>query len=169
MYQYLSGYTAKIPGTELGIVEQTTTFSACFGKPFLTLHPMKYADILGKKMAEHGSQAYLVNTGWTGGSYGVGKRISLKDTRAIIDAILDGSIENVEWATLPIFNLKIPKSLANVDAKILNPTNTWESEEVYQKTASKLAQKFIENFKKYTQFESAKSLEQHGPAVLTNA
>ena len=169
MYQYLSGYTAKIPGTELGVTEPTATFSACFGKPFLTLHPMKYAEILGKKIEEHGATAYLVNTGWTGGSFGVGSRISLKATRAIIDAILDGSIEEQEFDLVTTFKLQIPKTLPNVDATILNPMNAWADKEAFEQTRQKLAKQFVDNFKKYTSFDAAKNLEEVGPVVLTNA
>lgn len=168
MYQYLSGYTAKIPGTELGVTEPTATFSACFGKPFLTLHPMKYAEILGKKIEEHGATAYLVNTGWTGGSFGVGSRISLKATRAIIDAILNGSIEEQEFDMVTTFKLQIPKTLPNVDATILNPMNAWADKETFEQTRQKLAKQFVDNFKKYTSFDAAKNLEEVGPVVLTN-
>jgi phosphoenolpyruvate carboxykinase (ATP) len=169
MYQYLSGYTAKVAGTELGIKEPTATFSACFGKPFLSIHPMQYAEILGKKMQEHGSQAYLVNTGWIGGGYGVGNRISLKYTRAIIDAILDGSIDTVQTEIVPIFNFKIPTSLPNVDAHILNPRNAWADKAAYDQAAEKLATLFVENFKKFTDFADAKKLVIAGPQVPVRA
>ena len=124
-YHYLAGYTAKVAGTERGVTEPQATFSACFGGPFLSVHPTKYGEILGKKMEEHGSNAYLVNTGWTGGAYGVGERMSLPATRKIIDAILDGTLENAEYETLPVFNLEIPKEVPGVDSKILNPRNAW--------------------------------------------
>ena len=163
MYQYLSGYTAKVAGTELGVTEPTATFSACFGRAFLLVHPTQYAEILGKKMAEHGSTAYLVNTGWGGGGYGVGKRISLKATRAIIDAILDGSIEQAEFENFETFNFKIPKSLPGVDAEILNPSNTWADKAAYAETLSKLAAQFRENFKKFATTPVGKAVEAIGP------
>lgn len=163
MYQYLSGYTAKVAGTELGVTEPTATFSACFGRAFLLVHPTMYAEILGKKMAEHGSNAYLVNTGWNGGGYGVGKRISLKATRAIIDSILDGSIEKAEFDTFDIFNFQIPKSLPGVDSEILNPTATWADKAAYKATIEKLAHQFVENFKKFATTSVGKSVEAIGP------
>jgi phosphoenolpyruvate carboxykinase (ATP) len=163
MYQYLSGYTAKVAGTELGITEPTSTFSACFGSPFLTVHPTLYADILGDKIDEHNADAYLVNTGWTGGSYGIGNRISLKDTRAIIDAILDGSIENSEFDTTKYFKLQIPKSLPNVNSEILNPSNTWKDKDAYKTTAIKLANEFKTNFKKFISTDSGKAVQEFGP------
>lgn len=165
MYQYLSGYTAKVAGTELGITEPTSTFSACFGSPFLTVHPTQYADILGKKMDQFKANAYLVNTGWTGGAYGVGNRISLKNTRAIIDAILDGSIENSEFESFGRFKFHIPTSLPGIDADILNPRNTWSDETEYRAQAEKLANEFSNNFKKFTATESGKKLESFGPDV----
>ena len=163
MYQYLSGYTAKVAGTELGITEPTATFSACFGSPFLTVHPTQYAEILGQKMEEHQADAYLVNTGWTGGAYGVGHRISLKHTRAIIDAILDGSIEDADFVNFDIFNFQIPTSLNNVDSHILNPMNTWNDKQAYQDTANKLAELFTANFNKFIATEAGKKLIQYGP------
>jgi phosphoenolpyruvate carboxykinase (ATP) len=165
MYQYLSGYTAKVAGTELGIVEPVATFSSCFGHPFLLLHPTKYAEILGQKMDEHEVTAYLVNTGWSGGCYGVGERMSLKYTRAIVDAINDGTIEQSEYDVMPIFDLQIPKTVANVDPTILNPINTWTDKAEYEKTANKLAQSFVDNFKKYTNTQKGKDLEKAGPSL----
>ena len=163
MYQYLCGYTAKVAGTELGVTEPTATFSACFGQPFLTLHPTKYAEILGQKMEEHNSDAYLVNTGWSGGAYGTGSRIKLAYTRAIIDAILDGSIEGSDWDKTPTFNLQIPQHLNGVPSEILNPRNTWENEKLFEETAQKLARQFREGFKKFTQTTLGKKLETFGP------
>lgn len=165
MYQYLSGYTAKVAGTELGVTEPTATFSACFGAPFLLLHPTKYAEILGKKMEEHQSDAYLVNTGWTGGAYGIGHRISLKNTRAIIDAILDGSIEDSEFETSATFKFQIPKSINNIDSKILNPINAWEDRDAYAESAKKLANLFSNNFKKFSDLEEGKKLDKFGPQI----
>ena len=163
MYQYLSGYTAKVAGTELGVTEPTSTFSACFGSPFLTVHPTKYADILGEKIEKHNADAYLVNTGWTGGSYGVGNRISLKNTRAIIDAILDGSIENSEFETTKYFKLQIPKTLPNVNSEILNPRNAWKDKDAYQETAVKLSKEFQANFNKFIATDSGKAVQEFGP------
>lgn len=149
MYYFLSGYTAKVAGTERGITEPTATFSACFGEAFLPLHPTVYATLLGEKIDQHNVNVYLVNTGWTGGSYGVGKRMSIKNTRACINSILDGSINSSEFEVLPVFNLSIPKTLSNVDTSVLNPRNSWENKDAYDATAHKLAKMYIENFKKY--------------------
>ncbi|MFZ9659537.1 MAG: phosphoenolpyruvate carboxykinase (ATP) [Arcobacteraceae bacterium] len=149
MYYFLSGYTAKVAGTERGIKEPTATFSACFGEAFLPLHPTVYATLLGEKIDKHKVNVYLVNTGWTGGSYGSGKRMSIKNTRACINGILDGSINNSQFETLPIFNLAIPTTLNNVDTDVLNPRNSWSNKEDYDATARKLANMYVENFKKY--------------------
>jgi len=154
MYYFLSGYTAKVAGTERGVKEPTATFSACFGEAFLPLHPTVYATLLGEKIDKHNVNVYLVNTGWTGGSYGVGKRMSIKNTRACINSILDGSINECEFETLPIFNLAIPKTLNNVDTNVLNPRNSWENKEQYDEVAMKLANMYIENFKKYLPTDS---------------
>jgi len=150
MYYFLSGYTAKVAGTERGITEPVATFSACFGEAFLPLHPTVYAKLLGEKIDKHGVHVYLVNTGWTGGAYGTGKRMSIKDTRACIDGILNGSINNAEFDTFPLFNLQIPKTLDGVkDNKVLNPRETWESKEEYDASLAKLAGMFKENFHRY--------------------
>jgi phosphoenolpyruvate carboxykinase (ATP) len=150
MYYFLSGYTAKVAGTERGVTEPQATFSACFGEAFLPLHPTVYATLLGKKMEQHNVNAYLVNTGWTGGGYGVGKRMSIKGTRACVNAILDGSINHSEFETMPYFNLTIPKTLDGVDTHLLNPRNAWEDKANFDETAQKLAGMFVANFKKYT-------------------
>lgn len=163
MYQYLSGYTAKVAGTELGVTEPTATFSSCFGAPFLALHPTAYSTILGRKIDEFGSKAYLVNTGWSGGSYGVGKRMSLKVTRRIIDAIFDGTIETAEMETMPVFHLRIPKALPGVDASVLNPRNTWQDKAAYDAMAARLADMFTNNFKTFTDTEEGSALLAHGP------
>lgn len=165
MYYFLSGYTAKVAGTERGITEPVATFSACFGEPFLPLHPTVYAKLLGEKIDKHNVNVYLVNTGWTGGAYGVGHRMSIKDTRACINAILDGSINDAEFETLEIFNLKIPKDLPGVDKKVLNPRNTWEDKKAYDEQLRKLASMFIENFKRYEDVEEAKIYKKAGPAI----
>lgn len=163
MYQYLSGYTAKVAGTELGVTEPTATFSACFGKPFLTVHPTQYAETLGQKMREHGSEAYLVNTGWCGGGYGIGSRIKLSYTRAIIDAILNGDIENVEMETSALFKFQIPKTLPGVPAELLNPANAWPDKSLYKENAEKLAKQFKENFTKFSGTELGRRLADAGP------
>jgi phosphoenolpyruvate carboxykinase (ATP) len=165
LYQYLSGYTAKVAGTELGVTEPTATFSACFGAPFLALHPTAYSDVLGKKMKEHGSKAYLVNTGWTGGGYGVGHRMSLPATRAIIDAILDGSIEDCSFTTMPVFNLAIPEALHDVDSHVLNPRNTWKDQAAYDATLQKLGGMFVTNFERFTDTENGRALVAAGPEL----
>jgi len=149
MYHFLSGYTAKVAGTERGVTEPETTFSACFGAAFLTLHPTKYADLLKAKLAEHGTTAYLVNTGWVGGGVGVGNRMSIKDTRACINAILDGSILESEYESCDVFGFEIPKKLGAVSPEVLNPKKAWKDKEAYDKTRLKLAGLFKENYKTY--------------------
>lgn len=166
MYHYLSGYTAKVAGTELGVKEPKATFSACFGKAFLLLHPTAYADILAKKMKEHQSSAYLINTGWVNGKYGVGTRIPLKINRLSIDAILDGSIGESGFETTPIFNLQIPKALKGVDAGILNPRNTWSNKEEYDHALQQLGVMFINNFKNFADTPIGKSLVSAGPQTF---
>ena len=164
-YHFLSGYTAKVAGTERGIKEPVPSFSACFGAAFLLLHPTKYAEELIRKMKEHGSSAYLVNTGWVGGPYGVGERMDLPSTRKIIDAILDGSIDNTEFENLRYFNLSIPKSVEGVNSKVLNPRNSWENPEDWDKAAKELAQKFINNFRSFTDSEEGRRLITAGPVI----
>ena len=163
MYHYLSGYTAKVAGTELGVTEPKATFSACFGLAFLMVHPTRYADILGKKMDEYKADAYLVNTGWTGGKYGIGKRMSLKATRKIIDSILDGSIENTEFETMPIFNIQIPKLIEGVESGLLNPRNAWADKSEYDTNAKQLGEMFIRNFENFSDTDTGKALVDAGP------
>ena len=151
MYHFMSGYTAKVAGTEMGITEPTTTFSACFGKAFLPLHPSKYADLLGDKLNDNDINVWLVNTGWTGGQYGTGERIKLKWTRSLITEALNGSLNKVQYETLPLFNLQIPTECKDVPSNILNPRNTWSDLNEYDEISKSLANKFIDNFK---QFES---------------
>lgn len=158
-YYFLSGFTAKLAGTERGITEPTPTFSACFGAAFLSLHPTQYAEVLVKRMKESGAEAYLVNTGWNG----TGKRISIKDTRGIIDAILDGSIEKAEMSQLPIFNLAIPKALPGVDTAILDPRDTYSDKAQWQAKAEDLANRFVKNFEKYATNAEGKALIAAGP------
>lgn len=160
-YHFLSGFTAKLAGTELGVTEPTPTFSACFGKAFLTLHPTKYAEILVKRMQEAGAKAYLVNTGWNGS----GERISIKETRAIIDAIVDGSIDEAEGKTIPIFNFDVPMSLPNVDSSILDPRDTYSNADDWNEKARNLADLFITNFEEYTDNDHGKSLVAAGPQL----
>jgi len=150
MYHFLSGYTSKVAGTERGITDPVATFSACFGAAFLPLHPTRYADLLQKKLAEHGSSAYLVNTGWTGGGYGVGDRMSIKGTRACIDAILDGSIHKSEFLTHPVFGFQVPKELPGVPSNVCDPRQAWSDKDAYDAQVQKLAKMFKENFTKYT-------------------
>ena len=164
-YQFLSGYTAKVAGTERGIKEPTPTFSSCFGAAFLLLHPTVYARELVKKMNLHGSTAYLVNTGWIGGPYGVGRRIDIPSTRAIINAILDGSLDKAETETIPVFNLAVPKAVNGVDAKILNPRNLWGNPADWDKAARDLGAKFIKNFEIFTDTEEGKRLVAAGPQL----
>ncbi|CAG8592682.1 3511_t:CDS:2 [Racocetra persica] len=150
MYHFISGYTAKIAGTEEGVTEPEATFSACFGQPFLVLHPARYAKMLAERMERHSADAWLVNTGWNGGAYGVGERIKLKYSRAIIDAIHTGELANAKYELYDVFNLQIPTSCTGVPSEILNPSKTWKgSEESYIKTRNLLAQRFIENYMQY--------------------
>ncbi len=160
-YHFLSGFTAKLAGTERGVTEPTPTFSACFGAAFLTLHPTQYADVLVKRMKAAGAKAYLVNTGWNG----TGKRISIKNTRAIIDAILSGDIDKAAKHTLPVFNLAIPRELPGVDSHILDPRNTYDNVAQWQEKAEDLAGRFITNFDKYTDTPSGQALVSAGPSL----
>ena len=160
-YYFLSGFTAKLAGTERGITEPTPTFSACFGAAFLSLHPTKYGEELVKKMEMNGAKAYLVNTGWNG----TGKRISIKDTRGIIDAILDGSIDNAPTKSIPYFDFVVPTELPGVDPKILDPRDTYECSCQWEEKAKDLAGRFIKNFTKYTGNEAGKALVEAGPKL----
>ncbi|MBO6048827.1 MAG: phosphoenolpyruvate carboxykinase (ATP), partial [Spirochaetales bacterium] len=160
-YYFLSGFTAKLAGTERGITEPTPTFSACFGQAFLELHPTKYAEELVKRMEQSGAKAYLVNTGWNG----TGKRISIKDTRGIIDAILDGSILKSQTKKIPYFNFEVPTSLPGVDPKILDPRDTYADASQWDEKAKDLAGRFIKNFVKYTSNAAGKALVAAGPQL----
>ena len=160
-YYFLSGFTAKLAGTERGITEPTPTFSACFGQAFLELHPTKYAEELVKKMEKSGAKAYLVNTGWNG----TGKRISIPDTRGIIDAILDGSILEAETKKIPMFDFEVPTALPNVNPAILDPRDTYECACQWEEKAKDLAARFIKNFAKYTTNEAGKALVAAGPQL----
>ena len=160
-YHFLSGFTAKLAGTERGITEPTPTFSACFGAAFLLLHPTQYSEVLAKRMREAGARAYLVNTGWNG----TGKRISLKDTRAIIDSILDGSIDDAPSLQLPIFNLDVPTELNGVDTSILDPRQTYADPAEWERKARHLAELFIANFNNFTDTEEGAALVKAGPVL----
>ena len=160
-YHFLSGFTAKLAGTELGVTSPQPTFSACFGKAFLSLHPTKYADELAKRMQQSGARAYLVNTGWNGS----GERISIKATRAIIDAILDGSLDEVETTAIPVFNLQVPSVLPGVDSNLLDPRKTYDDAAEWEGKAAELARLFIANFEQYTDTESGKKLVAAGPSL----
>ena len=149
MYQFISGYTAKVAGTEAGVTEPKSTFSACFGAPFMPLHPGQYAEMLGKKMTEHKVNVWMINTGWSGGPYGVGSRMKLSYTRAMITAALNGELDNVEYEAHPIFGMLMPKQCNDVPVNILNPKFTWTDRDAYDTTAKNLAQQFIKNFEKY--------------------
>ncbi len=164
MYHFISGYTAKVAGTEVGVTEPEATFSACFGAAFMVWHPSKYAELLAEKMAQHGTTAWLINTGWTGGPYGVGSRIKLRYTRAIIDAIHDGSLDNVEFVTDPIFGLAVPTTCPNVPDEVLIPKNTWQDTAAYDAQARKLANLFIKNFEKY-KTGSSEAIINAGPSL----
>jgi len=150
MYHFISGYTAKVAGTEVGITEPQTTFSACFGKVFLPLHPTRYAELLGKKLEQHSDvNVWLINTGWSGGAYGTGSRINLKYTRAMITAAMNGQLNDVAYTAHPVFGVLMPHAVPGVPDEILNPRNTWADKEAYDKKAIELAQLFVKNFDKY--------------------
>ncbi|MBQ8030817.1 MAG: phosphoenolpyruvate carboxykinase (ATP), partial [Butyrivibrio sp.] len=158
---FLSGFTAQIAGTERGIPEPTPTFSACFGQAFLELHPTKYGEELVKKMKKSGAKAYLVNTGWNG----TGKRISIKDTRGIIDAILNGDVNKAETKKIPIFDFEVPTALPGVDPAILDPRDTYADASEWETKAKDLAERFIKNFKKYEGNDAGKALVAAGPKL----
>ena len=149
LYHFISGYTAKVAGTEKGVKEPTSTFSTCFGGPFMPLHPSVYAELLKKKIQKHKVNCWLVNTGWIGGPYGVGNRISIKYTRALLNAALDGKLAKAKFVTDPVFGFQIPTACAGVPANILNPQKTWKDKKAYMEKYESLAKAFIENFKKY--------------------
>jgi phosphoenolpyruvate carboxykinase (ATP) len=156
MYHFMSGYTAKVAGTEMGITEPQTTFSACFGQVFLPLHPTKYAEMLGRQLDEHPDvNVWLVNTGWTGGSYGTGSRMKLAHTRAMITAALTGQLDTVGFQPHPVFGVLVPAAVPGVPAHLLDPRQTWTDPAAYDQTAADLAQKFVDNFEKYADYASA--------------
>ncbi|HTD98412.1 MAG TPA: phosphoenolpyruvate carboxykinase (ATP) [Mucilaginibacter sp.] len=165
MYYFISGYTAKVAGTETGISEPKTTFSACFGEAFLPLNPVTYARLLGEKLKEHEVNVWLINTGWTGGPYGVGKRMKLKYTRAMITAAINGELDNVNYQEHPVFNLQMPVSCPNVPDNILNPRNTWADRDGYDDQANKLANSFVKNFERHVVHSNAEIVNA-GPNVI---
>jgi phosphoenolpyruvate carboxykinase (ATP) len=158
MYHFLSGYTAKVAGTEKGVTEPKATFSTCFGAPFLPLAPGRYAKMLGEKIATHDARVWLVNTGWTGGPFGVGTRMKIAYTRAMIRAALAGALDSAEYAKDPVFNLDIPKTCPDVPAEVLNPRHTWSDGAAYDRQATKLARMFVDNFKEFEGGVSAEVL-----------
>lgn len=169
MYHFISGYTAKVAGTEVGVTEPQTTFSACFGRVFLPLHPTRYAELLGKKLEEHPDvNVWLINTGWSGGAYGVGSRMNLKHTRAMITAAMNGELDNVEFVGHDIFGVLMPTSCPNVPAEILNPRDTWSDKEAYDTKANQLAKLFVENFEKYAD-QANEEIRSAAPKVKAGA
>lgn len=167
MFHFISGYTAKVAGTEAGVTEPQVTFSACFGKAFLPLHPTRYADLLGEKMKKHQVKVWLVNTGWSGGAYGEGQRMKLGYTRALITAVLNGELENAAYHEHPVFGLRMPQHCPGVPSEILNPRNTWPDKNKYDRKANELAKAFVDNFKQFgeiTNEELGKSI----PKVVEN-
>jgi phosphoenolpyruvate carboxykinase (ATP) len=164
MYHFVSGYTAKVAGTERGVTEPQATFSACFGAPFMAQLPSVYAELLGKKIAEHNSSVWLINTGWTGGPYGVGSRMKIAYTRAMVNAALNGELDNVEYVVDPIFGVQVPTSCPNVPPEVLTPRNTWSDGDAYDEQARKLAGMFAENFKQF-EAEVSEGIRAAGPLV----
>jgi phosphoenolpyruvate carboxykinase (ATP) len=155
MYHFISGYTAKVAGTEAGVKDPQVVFSACFGAPFLPLHPTRYAEMLGEMMDKHDVRIWLVNTGWSGGEYGVGKRMSLPITRALITAALEGELDKAEYRKHPVFGVEMPTSCPGVPDAILDPRNTWSDKEAYDRKAADLASRFVKNFSKFESFANA--------------
>jgi len=160
MFHFMSGYTAKVAGTEAGVTEPQATFSTCFGAPFMPLPPKVYAEMLGRRLREHNAQCWLVNTGWQGGPYGVGKRMSLPYTRAMVNALVEGELNNVGFEIEPSFGLSIPKSVPGVPSELLNPRNSWKDRAAYDKMAADLSARFEKNFE---QFEAPREIKQAGP------
>jgi len=151
MYHFISGYTAKVAGTEAGVKEPSATFSTCFGAPFMVWHPYRYAQLLADKMKEHKSDCWLVNTGWSGGGYGVGKRMSIKYTRALLNAAIDGSLGKGSFMTDPVFGFQVPTTCPGVPSEVLTPRNTWPDKDAYDAKAQHLAKLFTDNFKEYSE------------------
>ncbi|MDX1531929.1 MAG: phosphoenolpyruvate carboxykinase (ATP), partial [Rhodothermales bacterium] len=168
MYHFISGYTSKVAGTEVGVTEPQPAFSACFGAPFMVWHPSKYAELLAEKMRTHGAETWLINTGLTGGPYGTGERMPLKYTRAIIDAIHDGSLADAPTETDPVFGFEVPTECPGVPSEILQPRNTWDDPDAYDAQRNRLAQRFAENFRKYEEGAS-EEIKEAGPNVQQEA
>lgn len=166
MYHFISGYTAKVAGTEAGVVDPVATFSACFGAPFLPLHPTKYAEMLGERMEKHKVKVWLINTGWTGGPFGVGSRMKLKYTRAMITAALEGKLDNVDYSKHKVFGLLMPNTCPDVPTDVLHPSKTWKNEKDYFNKANELAQKFIDNFGKYAD-KASEDILSASPVVVS--
>jgi phosphoenolpyruvate carboxykinase (ATP) len=169
MYHFISGYTAKVAGTEMGVTEPTLTFSACFGKAFLPLHPTKYAELLGKKLKDNKVNVWLINTGWTGGPYGLGTRMKLSNTRAMITAAINGSLDKVKYEILPVFGLSMPTTCSEVPAEVLNPRNTWKDKDAYDAKAAGLAKSFVKNFEQYASAANKEILDAAPKADAVNA
>jgi phosphoenolpyruvate carboxykinase (ATP) len=167
-YHFISGYTAKVAGTEEGVTEPKAVFSACFGAPFMPLHPTAYADMLAQKMKAADTNVWLVNTGWSGGAYGVGKRMKLSYTRAIITAAIDGHLDAVSYTEHPVFGLAMPTAVPGVPSGLLDPVSTWKSKEEYDKTALVLAKKFVANFKEFAD-QASDEVRSAAPSVYSNA
>ncbi len=168
MYHFLSGYTAKVAGTEIGVTEPEATFSTCFGAPFMPRHPSVYGNLLKERIARGGVDCWLVNTGWTGGKYGTGKRMPIKETRALLNAALDGSLKNVEFRKDPYFGFDVPVAVPGVDSSILDPRSTWADKDDYDRTAAKLVDLFVENFSEFAEHVD-EGVRQSGPKVTAAA
>jgi phosphoenolpyruvate carboxykinase (ATP) len=160
MFHFMSGYTAKVAGTEAGVTEPQATFSTCFGAPFMPLAPKVYAEMLGRRLREHNAQCWLVNTGWQGGPYGIGKRMSLPYTRAMVNALVEGGLDNVAFEIEPSFGFSIPKAVPGVPSELLNPRNSWKDKAAYDKTATDLSARFEKNFQ---QFDAPDAIKNAGP------
>jgi phosphoenolpyruvate carboxykinase (ATP) len=169
MYSFISGYTAKVAGTEVGVTEPQATFSACFGRAFLPLHPTKYAELLGKKLEQHPDvKVWLINTGWSGGPYGVGNRMKLSLTRAMITAAMNGELDNVAYEAHPVFGFNMPTTCPNVPSEVLIPANTWSDKEEYTRKAYDLSAMFVKNFEKYAA-QANEEILAAAPKVMQNA
>jgi phosphoenolpyruvate carboxykinase (ATP) len=166
LYHFISGYTAKVGGTEIGLGEEPEiTFSTCFGGPFMVHHPAYYADLLKRKIIRYEVNCWLLNTGWVGGPYGIGKRISIRYTRAMLNAALEGKLDNVEYTMDPIFGFEVPKSCPEVPSDVLDPASSWPSKEEYMKRYRSLASRFVDNFKKFASVSSVEEVIKHGPKI----
>jgi phosphoenolpyruvate carboxykinase (ATP) len=168
MYHFLSGYTAKVAGTEIGVTEPEATFSTCFGAAFMPRHPSVYGNLLKARIAKGGVDCWLVNTGWTGGKYGTGKRMPIKETRALLNAALDGSLKNVEFRKDANFGFEVPVAVPGVDSSILDPRSTWADKDEYDRTAAKLVDLFVENFAEFAEHVD-EGVRQSGPKVSAAA